>query len=337
MSRFLFSLANEYVRLAKPVLVGGIRTDEREIAYVAAAGLQDPDYPSRVGEAAPLPGLHTETLDEVMDAFEGEAQDAVFADSLEDCDRMLADEPPSLRFALESIWLGWRAYQQDTVPARVLRADARDHVDVCALVDAAPDADVPDGTRAVKVKVGRLGAEREREALHALLARLGPDVEIRLDANRAWSLDEAVARLQGVDPARIAFIEEPLVDPTQLPALYARTGVPVALDESLHEAEFRALWDEDAVAAFVVKPSRCGIYRTLSWDAHAVAQGKRVVVSSCFESGVGLSMLAQIAAALRSDGGPAGLGTMRWFDPVPEIVGYDIETQRFATDEWTPA
>ena len=334
MSRFCFSLANEFLRLRTPLVVGGVKTEEREVVYVGAAALDDPDFPQRLGEAAPLPGLHTETIDDVMDAFEGDAQDAVFADTLADCAALLAGEPSSLRFALESVWLGWRAHQQETVPARVLNADARDRVAVCALVSADGKASVPAAAQAVKVKVGRLDADRERQALAKLLDGLSEDIEVRLDANRAWSLDEAVKRLEGLDADRIAFVEEPLADPQALPALHEQTGLRVALDESLHEPGHAGLCEAPSVAAYVVKPSRCGIHTTLAWDGRAATNGKRVIVSSCFESGIGVSMLAQVAAALQTAAGAAGLGTLGWFDPPPAAPGYDGEALEFAIDDW---
>lgn len=334
MTQYVFAVEERALRLRAPFVVGGEPIETRQVLAITAAALSDPAFPRAAGEAAPLPGLHDETLDDVLEALAGDAQDAVFADALDVCGLYLADQPPSLRFALESIWLTWQAHAAGTVPARVLREDARDHVDVCALVEAEPTAVVPMGARAVKVKLGRREADVEREALTRLLGETPDDVEIRLDANRAWRVAEAATRLDGLDPARIAFVEEPLADPAQLPSFHETTGLRVALDESLHDAEHAALRAHDAVTAYVVKPSRWGIYETLQLDAQAVEHGKRVIVSSCFESGLGLAMLAQLAAALRSHDGAAGLGTAAWFDPVPEIAGYDAEALRFATDAW---
>ena len=298
--------------LRRPIHVGGLRLTRRDVLHLHVKSSDG--YEGR-GEASPLPGLHEETLDEVRAVLETAdwLSDAVQAPTLAACADVAGDAPPSVRFAIESAWLSLRAAQQGTTPARVLRSDARDTVTICVLTTL-QDPQVPDpAPEAMKVKVGRAGVEEEHRALRTLLSQLPARTQVRLDANRAWSLGEALAWLDDMPVERFAYLEEPLKDPMDMEALAARTGCRMALDESLSEPGLEALRSQEAVVAYVVKPQRCGIMGTLALDEQALALDKRVVVSSCFEGPVGLAMLTQVAAALRTDGGPAGLGTAAWF------------------------
>src|SRR3954465_14882898 len=59
----------------------------------------------------------------------------------------------------------------------------------------------------VKVKVG-VGDDAGRVA--AVRAAAGPDMELRLDANGAWAVDEAVATIEALAPAGLELVEEPV-------------------------------------------------------------------------------------------------------------------------------
>ena len=63
-----------------------------------------------------------------------------------------------------------------------------------------------------------------------------PAARLRIDANRSLTLDGAKRLFEGLDPARVEYLEEPLSLPLELPALHFATGLSIALDESLREA-----------------------------------------------------------------------------------------------------
>lgn len=88
------------------------------------------------------------------------------------------------------------------------------------------------GKRWIKVKVG--GAD-DASTLETLRSVLGPRIELTLDANAAWSRDEAVARIDELSRFGIAGVEQPVKreDVEGLVEVAERTGVPVIADESL--------------------------------------------------------------------------------------------------------
>ena len=133
---------------------------------------------------------------------------------------------------------------------------------------------------------------------------------LRLDANRAWTWDEAVQFAESTSSLDLDYVEEPLATASKMPELWVDTRMPVALDETLQQpdgAESIRGWAE----AIVLKPTLVGgLMATLRMAAAARSVGVRSVLSASFESGVGLRGVAAIAAA--TDAEPAGLDTYRW-------------------------
>lgn len=265
------------------------------------------------GEAAPLPGLHRETRDLVAAAAARlpdllpDADPAAPLEALSILEGMLGGAPPSLRWAA-----GWALVQALGWPGPGPGAPASagllagDPGGWAAAVAAAPE-------RACwKAKVGRGDPVREQGALRGLRAAR-PALELRLDANRAFTLAEARAWQSACPGLAPAWIEEPLADPRDLPAWRAAGGWPAALDESLGGL---APAEEERAAAWVLKPQVLGLGEVLRRFARAAPRGIPCVVSSCFEGAPGLRALAALAAL--APGRPApGLGTAEWLGRSP--------------------
>jgi len=193
------------------------------------------------------------------------------------------------------------------------------------LVTREEDLQDPDGAAVVKLKVGKDPVEDADRVNHlgaALLQRRGEGARLRLDANQAWEVDEAVAfieRLSDATVAMIDYIEEPIrrvmTDKGRglcedWEEFNARTKwrVPIAVDESLTESQVTL---EDLascsfpLAAVVLKPTLQGLEQTLAIATWARDHRVQAVLSSAFESGVALSHFAILAGCLASlDGGP---------------------------------
>ncbi len=190
---------------------------------------------------------------------------------------------------------------------------------VSALVSGPPDTVLEvagrarsAGYAAVKLKVGRRPVEEDVELVRAVKEELGDTVVLRLDANRAWSLEEAERFVRGVAGLPFEFIEEPLADPAQLPVLVRETGVRVALDESLAGMQPGALEAHSYARAAVIKPTLVGgLSRTLRFAKRATLLGMKPVISSAYETGVGTAALAALAAGVGGEEVPAGLDTYR--------------------------
>ncbi len=116
------------------------------------------------------------------------------------------------------------------------------------------------GFQAVKVKVGR-DAAVDRAVLESARSLLGAECSLRVDANCAWSRDEALRRIEDLARFRLDGVEQPLPaeDLEGLAWLTARSPVPIIADESLASFEdARRLLEARACHHFNVRVSKCG-------------------------------------------------------------------------------
>src|SRR5581483_4749577 len=150
-------------------------------------------------------------------------------------------------------------------------------LDRAGAADAAARA-ARDGFRCVKVKVGA-GDDAGRVA--AVRAAAGPDVALRLDANGAWEVDEAVRAIEALAPAGLELVEEPVHGIAALRAVRERVAARIAMDETAGEHGALASAATDAVC---LKIGRCGgISATLAAAALVRALGGEVYLASALD------------------------------------------------------
>ena len=245
------------------------------------------------GEAAPLPGLSIETLDDAsaglaafvdavtrapidlpsptgahVGASRGTArplaEDAaahvsaasVLARAHEIAARFAATAPAAC-FALETALLSAYAAHAGASVAALLPHLRAIVLEPSVVVDDPEQAAraVAEGAQFLKVKVGpALG----REHIEAI-ARAAPAARLRLDANRSWPLASVRERLAALAGLPVDYVEEPCPDAHRL--LDGPIAVPIALDESLAELSTEALSRAVAsphLAALVLKPTLLG-------------------------------------------------------------------------------
>ena len=114
------------------------------------------------------------------------------------------------------------------------------------------------GMRFLKLKVGDAG---DLEMLEMARQALGWEIDLRVDANAAWSAAEAVERIREMARFRISSVEQPVAKDDFLGMKQVREGVevPISADESLcTEADARRLIDLKACQIFNIRLSKCG-------------------------------------------------------------------------------
>jgi O-succinylbenzoate synthase len=276
-----------------------VGADAREVAFLRV--VDEASGRAGYGECAPLPGLHSESLDEACEALEAWCDGACALEEL----------PPSAAFAASTATamldgFGARSCRAAEVAAFFLGgADELDEMAVAALAGAA----------VVKLKIGRMDADADRALLARALAAW-PRAHFRIDGNRRLDLAGCLERLRGVDAARIEYLEEPLRDPSELERLAHEAGIPVALDELVVEPgpEARALRERlsgsGCVAAWVLRMSAIGpLDAVRARAAEAVPFGVDAVLSTAFESSFSLRVAVHLAASIPNATRPHGIGT----------------------------
>ncbi len=278
------------------------------------------------GETSPLPGFSREGLDEAGAQLRNLATSMVgrqMTGDWIDPDGGFSREldsmnlAPSARFGFElALWDLCAAARGGSL-AELITPRPRTTVPVNALLPGSPDKALEEvrrvrsaGYEAVKLKVGGRAVGEDVELVRALNDELGTAVALRLDANRAWSYEEAERFARGTAGLGFEYVEEPLADPAWLPSFVRTCGVPVALDESLAGMEPEVLENHGYARAVVLKPTLVGgISRTLRFARCASRVGMEPVISAAYETGVGTAALVALACGTGTGEVPAGLDT----------------------------
>src|SRR5262249_49791308 len=114
-------------------------------------------------------------------------------------------------------------------PAETVRVNATIAAEDRAGAAAAAAKAAAEGYSCVKVKVG---VGDDGGGVGAVRAGAGPQMEMRLDANGAWTVDEAVAAIEALSPAGLELVEEPVHGVEAMRAVRDRVAVRVAMDET---------------------------------------------------------------------------------------------------------
>ena len=173
---------------------------------------------------------------------------------------------------------------------------------------------VAGGCTTAKVKVAEPGQTlaHDQARLEAVRDALGDAGRVRVDANGAWSVDEAVAAIGVLDRAAggLEYVEQPCASVEELAAVRRAVGVPIAADESIRRAEdpYRVR-DLEAADIAVLKVQPLGGVRACLRIAEEI--GLPVVVSSALETSVGIAAGLALAAALPELPYACGLATVQ--------------------------
>ena len=157
----------------------------------------------------------------------------------------------------------------------------------------------------MKVKVGDPG---DLDRVAAVRAAVGPTVALRVDANGAWDVDAAVAAIGRMSVYDLELVEQPVASMEDLAAVRRRVAVPIAADECVRSVDdARALRRLAAADVVVLKVQPLG--GVAAALAVADAAGVPALVTSMYETSVGLAAGLALAAALPELPYACGLGT----------------------------
>lgn len=315
--------------LPTPIVVGAgnAALTTRRCCYLRRGGV--------VTEASPLPGFSPDTIDEVVDALRRRRHERHHERRHErDHDGLPAELPPALAFALAMLSQPATPAASDPILALGLHilddarahllADARGALDAVASARLVGDGAVDDfGADRLhkfdtcwKIKMGRRSLAEDVSRVRRVA---GGARRIRLDGNRRLDASSALTLADAAGDA-LDFFEEP-GEPAVAEVL-RQHGIPVALDESLDDAVAANTCDLAALRSlllqfaeyrdvWIVKPAMLGDALPLVLGVARTMQCP-IVISSLYESAVGLRVLRALAAAVDDTTGQPrvhGLGT----------------------------
>ena len=175
---------------------------------------------------------------------------------------------------------------------------------------------IEQGFRCIKMKIGAIDFEKEKALLRFIRQNFDAEtIEIRVDANGAFSENDALDKINQITGFQIHSIEQPIQKnkTDTMSVLCKNTQLPIALDEELigvfSLADKEALLRKIRPQYIILKPSFIGGFRgTAEWIALAEKYKIGWWITSALESNIGLNAIAQFTF-LQNNPMPQGLGT----------------------------
>jgi O-succinylbenzoate synthase len=264
-------------RYALPMTAGGVKEG-------ILLRLENSEGAVGWGDAAPLPGWSTETLDDVVASIRAGERERQWPSSL-----VCAIEAAKCSLMKYGPWEARRSW----VPLNaLLDGSFRDILEGAGSVLAR-------GCRFLKIKVAGISPEDLPALLREISVLANGRCRFRIDPNRAWDFDLTLRVAEVIKAFPVDYLEEPLRDFSLLPELIKKCPVGIALDETLREISPSKLPAFKGASALVLKPTLMGGFKVSMDFAEAGASlGMASVVSACYESGVGIHGLGKFALAL---------------------------------------
>lgn len=283
------------------------------------------------GDAAPLPGFASETFEQVNELLPRITtfNNKEFS-SLTEIENALSDfnSSPAVKHGLDQALLNLYALENkkglhDLFDYKNLNTD----INVNSVIGSSDQetviknalAQVDSGYTTIKLKLGSRDFKEEIELLMLLRKSIGQRINIRIDVNGNWELNNAVDNLKRLEQFNIEYIEQPCSSLEELIVLAEKSSIPIAVDESLRSYEDAIeIIRTNSFKYIILRPMMLGgITTTQKIIKKAVDKGIKPVISSSFESVTGRKALVFLASLIAEDIAH-GLGTDEYF-----IDGYE--------------
>ena len=308
--------------------------------------LTDENGRQGIGECAPLPNLSCDDIPDYAEKLSTFCES--FISNLSEANLLppsssflLPREFPSMLFGLETALLNLQAGSTMLFDTPFGRGE--EGIPINGLVWMGSfeemreriEQKLSQGFHCVKLKIGAIDFNQDLELLKKIRSRYSrSEIELRVDANGAFSPDDALQKLEQLSLYDIHSIEQPIRQGQwgDMAFLCRESPIPIALDEELigvNDSYTKGqLLDIIKPAYIILKPSlHGGMAGTKEWIDLANDRHIGSWITSALESNVGLNAIAHLTAYLYGPNiqRPQGLGTGQLFTdniPMPlEIIG----------------
>jgi o-succinylbenzoate synthase len=271
-----------------------------------------------LGESAPLYGFGMESLRETEQALKEAQRSLINAEiqNLKDIENLLAkyDRTPAAKHGIELALLNLLSQVQGISISQLLANSfsgiVRDQVTVNAVIGAiSPELAatkareyIEQGYRCLKIKVGTQDFGMDLRRVEAVRSQVGNDIQIRIDANQGWSVNEAIANLKKLEFLQIEYVEQPVAASNLLGMAVVRRSqsIPIAADESVNNlVQLQQVIKAQAADIIILKPMALGGIITANHAAaNAFQAGLDVVVTTTIDGAIARQAALDLAAAL---------------------------------------
>tara|TARA_Y100000815_G_scaffold101609_1_gene90352 strand:- start:9765 stop:10805 length:1041 start_codon:yes stop_codon:yes gene_type:complete len=232
-------------------------------------------------------------------------------------------EFPSIQFGLETAFLSVKS-TSPFVLFPSLFTQGKDTIGINGLVWMGEEQFMKEqiqeklaqGFNCIKLKIGAIDFEKELALLSFIRQHFVPEtIEIRVDANGAFTPKEAPEKLQRLSDYTLHSIEQPIKQGqfAEMEKLCKESPIPIALDEELigvfNMQDKKELLKKINPQYIILKPSLVGgIHGSEEWISIAEELGIGWWITSALESNIGLNAIAQWTYT-KANPMPQGLGT----------------------------
>lgn len=288
--------------------------NERSVWYLL---LSDKTGKTGLGEAAPLSGLSVDSeidFEENLQKIAKILEDYSINDFKTDPDlpnKLISRNLPSIRFAVEKALLDLQSDREGilfknkfTESKKKLPVNGLVWMGSYSYMKKQVEQKLSEGYRCIKIKVGAIDFDSECKLLHDIRKKYSADkIELRVDANGAFTESDIVYKLQELSGYNLHSIEQPVATSKKelMTELCKTSPVDIALDEQLigvfGETQKRALLQSLKPKYIVLKPTLLGGFaETEEWIRIAKTLNIGWWITSALESNIGLNAIAQFTA-----------------------------------------
>lgn len=296
---------------------------EKTSWIISLIDTQNPEI-AGTGECSLIKGLSPDPEEEYSQVLAEVCKNPL--DYLSESERLKAF--PSIRFGLEMAWHDLQSGGKGILFNSSF-TEGRAGIPINGLIWMGSKNDmlkqirarIEEGFTCIKMKIGALDFREELDLLKITRKEFpSSDIQIRVDANGAFSPDNALEKLKQLSDFGLHSIEQPIKTRQweQMAVLCEKSPLPVALDEELFasgaDANKFLLLETIKPKYLVLKPSMLGGFaKTIEWIRIAESMKIGWWVTSALESNIGLNALAQWTFTLNN---PVhhGLGTGKLFE-----------------------
>ncbi|MFD2532434.1 o-succinylbenzoate synthase [Gracilimonas halophila] len=276
------------------------------------------------GEVAPLPGFSEESFEEVKEVLllnKAHLEEAIIDGSGQETLRLLDQihRFPSLSFGIDTLLYDLAAKRSNKPLVQYLFPGFHSSIqsngtlplsNTSATLSKA-DTLTSEGFTTLKVKVGS-DFNNELSVLSSLREKY-PDIKIRIDANQAWTVDEAITHLTCIEELDIEYCEQPVhkENIAGLKKVTEASPIKIAADESArNKTIISELTETHAADLLIFKPMLMGTFNDIFVtkelaDTHSI----ETVFTTSLETAIGRAAIAAISAGLGRYERAQGLAT----------------------------
>ena len=315
---YLINVHSRYLHFKKPAGTSrGVYT-QRKSWFIHLSSTESPERIG-IGECAPLPNLSCDDVPEYEEVLSNACQRFIETSSI---DIEGLRNYPSILFGLETALRQYQANSTALWDTPFSRSEVGIPINGLIWMGSYKEmieqveAKIKAGFRCIKLKIGAIDFEEELNILRVIREHFtAKEIELRVDANGAFSPVDAMDKLKQLAELDLHSIEQPIRAGQweEMARLTSSTPLPIALDEELigcNQPEKKAeLLTAIQPQYIILKPSlHGGIQGGEEWIKEAEKRQIGWWITSALESNIGLNAIAQWCATFKNPL-PQGLGT----------------------------